>query len=380
VIARRIARLRLSDFRSFAALDCAFGPMLVALCGENGVGKTNLLEALSLLSPGRGMRRASLSDMARLGGTGSFAVVADLEGADAETRLATGSERDPGSQNPVRRSRINGAPVPSSNAFSEHLRIVWMTPALDGLFNGPAGDRRRFVDRLVLAIDPGHAARAAALEQALRQRNRLLEEPRHDAAWLDAVERQIAKLGIAVAFARRETIERLSSLIAAGRDESSLFPYAEIALVGETDDLVATHAAIAAEDAMRRSLRDTRARDRAAGRTLTGPQTSDLAVRHGPKGIEAERASTGEQKALLIGLVMAHAHLVAQMSGIAPLVLLDEVAAHLDPGRREALFAALAKLGGQVFMTGADRALFGDLPQGAKLFRVTPGEVRQEPD
>ena len=380
MIARRIARLRLSDFRSFAALDCAFGPMLVALCGENGVGKTNLLEALSLLSPGRGMRRASLSDMARLGGTGSFAVVADLEGADAETRLATGSERDPGSQNPVRRSRINGAPVPSSNAFSEHLRIVWMTPALDGLFNGPAGDRRRFVDRLVLAIDPGHAARAAALEQALRQRNRLLEEPRHDAAWLDAVERQIAKLGIAVAFARRETIERLSSLIAAGRDESSLFPYAEIALVGETDDLVATHAAIAAEDAMRRSLRDTRARDRAAGRTLTGPQTSDLAVRHGPKGIEAERASTGEQKALLIGLVMAHAHLVAQMSGIAPLVLLDEVAAHLDPGRREALFAALAKLGGQVFMTGADRALFGDLPQGAKLFRVTPGEVRQEPD
>ena len=380
MIAPRIARLRLSDFRSFAALDCAFGPMLVALCGENGVGKTNLLEALSLLSPGRGMRRASLSDMARLGGTGSFAVVADLEGADAETRLATGSERDPGSQNPVRRSRINGAPVPSSNAFSEHLRIVWMTPALDGLFNGPAGDRRRFVDRLVLAIDPGHAARAAALEQALRQRNRLLEEPRHDAAWLDAVERQIAKLGIAVAFARRETIERLSSLIAAGRDESSLFPYAEIALVGETDDLVATHAAIAAEDAMRRSLRDTRARDRAAGRTLTGPQTSDLAVRHGPKGIEAERASTGEQKALLIGLVMAHAHLVAQMSGIAPLVLLDEVAAHLDPGRREALFAALAKLGGQVFMTGADRALFGDLPQGAKLFRVTPGEVRQEPD
>ena len=380
MIAPRIARLRLSDFRSFAALDCAFGPMLVALCGENGVGKTNLLEALSLLSPGRGMRRASLSDMARLGGTGSFAVVADLEGADAETRLATGSERDPGSQNPVRRSRINGAPVPSSNAFSEHLRIVWMTPALDGLFNGPAGDRRRFVDRLVLAIDPGHAARAAALEQALRQRNRLLEEPRHDAAWLDAVERQIAKLGIAVAFARRETIERLSSLIAAGRDESSLFPYAEIALVGETDDLVATHAAIAAEDAMRRSLRDTRARDRAAGRTLTGPQTSDLAVRHGPKGIEAERASTGEQKALLIGLVMAHAHLVAQMSGIAPLVLLDEVAAHLDPGRREALFAALAKLGGQVFMTGADRALFGDLPQGAKLFRVTPGEVRQEPN
>ncbi|SEC48042.1 DNA replication and repair protein RecF [Rhizobiales bacterium GAS191] len=378
MIAPRIARLRLSEFRSFAALDCEFGPMLVALCGENGVGKTNLLEALSLLTTGRGLRRASLAEMARLGGPGNFAVVANLDGPDGETMLATGSERDPGSLNPVRRSRINGAPVSSSNAFSEHLRIVWMTPALDGLFNGPPGDRRRFVDRLVLAIDPGHAARAAALEQALRSRNRLLDEQRPDAAWLDAVERQIAELGIAVAFARRETIERLAALIAARRDDNSLFPFAELALMGETDALIVAHSAIEAEDRMRQSLRDTRARDRAAGRTLTGPQTSDLAVRHGPKGIDAARASTGEQKALLIGLVMAHAHLVAQMSGIAPLVLLDEVAAHLDPGRREALFVALAKLGGQVWMTGADRALFGDLPAGAKLFQVTPGEVAAE--
>jgi DNA replication and repair protein RecF len=378
VIAPRVARLRLTDFRSFAGLDSAFGPTLVALCGENGVGKTNLLEALSLLAPGRGLRRASLGEMARLGGPGNFVVLADLEGPDGETLLATGSERDPVSQNPVRRSRINGAPVSSSNAFSEHVRLVWMTPALDGLFNGPPGDRRRFVDRLVLAIDPGHGSRAAALEQALRSRNKLLDEPRPDAAWLDAVERQIAELGVAVAFARRETIERLVALIAAGRDDTSPFPFAELGLVGETDALIVAHSAIAAEDRMRQTLRDMRARDRAAGRTLTGPQTSDLAVRHGPKGIDAARASTGEQKALLIGLVMAHAHLVAQMSGIAPLVLLDEVAAHLDPGRREALFVALAKLGGQVWMTGADRAMFGDLPAGAKLFHVSPGEVAAE--
>jgi DNA replication and repair protein RecF len=375
VTAPRVTRLRLTDFRSFLELDADFEPMLIALCGENGVGKTNLLEALSLLAPGRGLRRAPLAEMARIGGPGAFAIVAYLDGPLGPAVLGTGIEGEPGSSNPIRKARLNGAPAASSGVFSEHLRLVWMTPALDGLFNGPPGDRRRFVDRLVLAIDPGHATRAVALEQALRSRNRLLEEARPDASWLDAIERQIAELGIAIAFARRETVERLAALIAARRDENSPFPFAELALVGEIDALIVEHSALDAEDRMRQSLRDTRPRDRAAGRTLTGPQTSDLLVRHGPKSIDAARASTGEQKALLIGLVLAHARLVAQMSGIAPLVLLDEVAAHLDPARREALFAGLATLGGQVFMTGADRALFDDLPAGARLFDVTPGKV-----
>ncbi|MBV9567829.1 MAG: DNA replication/repair protein RecF [Hyphomicrobiales bacterium] len=375
MIAPRLTRLRLTDFRSFPDLDAAFEPMLIALCGENGVGKTNLLEAISLLAPGRGLRRAPLAEMARIGGSRTFSIVVDLEGPLGPAVLGTGIEREAGSPNPTRTTRLNGAPAASSSIFSEHLRLVWMTPSLDGLFNGPPGERRRFVDRLVLAIDPGHASRAAALEQALRSRNRLLEDVHPDPVWLDAIEHQIAEFGIAIASARRETVDRLVALITARRDDASPFPFAELALIGETDALVVEHSALEAEDRIRKALRDTRPRDRAAGRTLTGPQTSDLQVRHGPKSIEAARASTGEQKALLIGLVLAHAHLVAQMSGMAPLVLLDEVAAHLDPSRRAALFAMLSALGGQVFMTGADEGLFGELPAGAKLFNVSPGKV-----
>ncbi|MBV9973943.1 MAG: DNA replication/repair protein RecF [Hyphomicrobiales bacterium] len=379
MIAPRVTRLRLTDFRSFPELDAEFEPMLIALCGENGVGKTNLLEALSLLAPGRGLRRAALVDMARNGGSGGFSIVAELVGPLGPAVLGTGIEREAGASNPTRKTRLNGAPAASSSIFSEHLRVVWMTPSLDGLFNGPPGERRRFVDRLVLAVDPGHASRAAALEQALRSRNKLLEDVRPDPVWLDAVERQVAELGVAIASARRETIERLAALIAGRREHGSPFPFAELALAGETDALIVEHNALEAEDRMRKALRDTRQRDRAAGRTLTGPQTSDLHVWHGPKGIEAARASTGEQKALLIGLVLAHAHLVAQMSGMAPLVLLDEVAAHLDPSRRNALFSVLASLGCQVFMTGADQAMFGELPESARLFHVSPGKVFPAP-
>ena len=368
-----VARLILQDFRSYEALDLPIGGQIVALVGENGAGKTNILEALSLFSPGRGLRRADLADMARQDGEGAFAVSIAL--GDDDSRLGVGLGPADAEGKRSRLTRIDGAPAGSALAFSEHLRVVWLTPDLDGLFRGAAGDRRRFLDRLVLAVDPAHAARSNALERALRSRNRILEENPNQTQWLDAIEREIAELGVAVASARAETVARLSAIIAETRNESSPFPHAGIALSGEIDLLVSRGAALDAEDGYRALLRQGRARDRAAGRTLTGPQASDLEVRHGPKGIPAGQGSTGEQKALLIGLVLAHARLVAAMSGLSPLVLLDEIAAHLDPRRRGALYEGLTALGCQVWMTGADPALFSELPPGSQRLAVRPGQV-----
>jgi DNA replication and repair protein RecF len=371
----RITRLILQDFRTYATLDLAIERPLVALVGENGAGKTNILEALSLFMPGRGLRRSELAEMARQDGPGSFAISIALDTLYGEHRLGTGLEAANGEGRAARIVRIDGLPASSPAAFAEYLRVIWLTPDLDALFRGPAGDRRRFLDRLVLAVDAEHGARVNALERALRSRNRVLEENPNDHLWLDALEREVAELAIAVAAARRETVDRLASLILATRDENSPFPFATMRLEGEIDTLVASLPAVDAEDRYRAILRESRARDRAAGRTLVGPQASDLLVRHGPKDIPAETASTGEQKALLIGLVLAHARLVGTMSGLAPLVLLDEVAAHLDPRRRAGLFEALEALGGQVWMTGADPSLFAELQGRADVLQVVPGRV-----
>jgi len=369
-----VARLILQDFRSYRSLDLPVEARIVALTGENGAGKTNVLEALSLFTPGRGLRRAELADMASQDGTGGFAASITLAGEGA--RLGIGLSEPDAEGRRSRMARIDGAAVGSALAFSEYLRIVWLTPHSDGLFRASAGERRRFLDRLVLAVDPGHATRSNALERALRSRNRILEESPGQAQWLDAVEREIAELGVAVAAARAETVARLSAIIAETRDAASPFPQAELALSGDIDRLVAELPALDAEEAYRSRLRQNRPRDRAAGRTLVGPQASDLQVRHVQKNIAAEFGSTGEQKALLIGLVLAHARLVAAMSGLSPLVLLDEIAAHLDPRRRAALYEDLLALGCQIWMTGADPTLFAELPGAAQRFTVTAGAVR----
>lgn len=369
----RILRLQITDFRTYAAADISLASDLVMLVGDNGAGKTNVLEALSLLAQGRGLRRSELASMARQTGSGGFAVAVESEGPLGVFHLGTGLVSGEAS----RRARINRANVPSPSHFADHLRIVWLTPDQDGLFRASAGERRRFLDRLVLAVDPGHGTRVNALEKALRARNKLNEDEYADARWLDATEHEIAEIAVAVAAARREAVTRLATLIDTHKDEGSPFPWASMVLQGELEARLDTDNASAVEDWYRGELAVSRPRDRAAGRTLTGAHTSDLVVHHGPKAMPAELCSTGEQKALLIGLILAHARLVTDMTGMAPLVLLDEIAAHLDPGRRRALIATLAELGGQVWMTGADPSLLDDLPAGAARFRVTPGRIER---
>ncbi len=370
----RIRRLTLANFRSYAALDLAVEARVVALVGDNGAGKTNALEALSMFTPGRGLRRAELAELAREGGSRSWAVSIEIDAEGGPLQLGAGQDAPDGFVPGQRRFRVDREPAASARAFADHVRVLWLTPAMDALFIGPAGDRRRFLDRLVLAVDSEHAARVAALERALRNRNRLLETG-GDALWLDAAERELAGLAIAVAAARSETVSRLAALIEAGRDEASAFPWAHLALDGDIERLMAGRPAIEVEDIYRAILRDQRGRDAAAGRALVGPQTSDLIVWHGPKGVEAARASTGEQKALLVGLVLAHARLVGAMGGVAPIMLLDEIAAHFDPSRRAALYSDLARLGGQVWMSGADPGAFAELGADAQRYRVSGGAI-----
>jgi DNA replication and repair protein RecF len=374
-----IRRLTLNNFRNYHAaqvqLDRA-GP--VVLTGANGAGKTNLIEAISLLAPGRGLRRATMEELAFSEGDGAWAISAEIEGMLGLATLGTGIDPPAGEESiPTRKCRIDRESVGSATAFADHLRMVWLTPAMDPLFNGPASERRRFLDRLVLAVDAQHSSRVAALERSLRSRNRLLEDSPGDSHWLDAVEHETAEVAVAVAAGRAETAKRLSAALEASRDTAREFPQAQITLQGWMEQLLPDHSAVEIEDRYRSLLKDNRARDSAAGRTLDGPHLSDLVVSHASKNIPAADASTGEQKALLIRLVLAHASLIKQMTGFAPLLLLDEVIAHLDPWRRAALYDALSLLGVQVWMTGADPAAFGDIVGRAQVFLVRGGTVEQ---
>ncbi|HEX9947293.1 MAG TPA: DNA replication/repair protein RecF [Allosphingosinicella sp.] len=348
-----LARLVLTDFRNHGDVLLAPGPGLVVLTGENGAGKTNVLEAVSLLSPGRGLRGAALSEMARTGGGGGFAVAARL--GDAE--IGTGASPSA----PERRQvRINGAAA-SATSLSEWLSVLWLTPAMDRLFQEGAGGRRRFLDRLVLALEPGHAVHAARYEAAMRARNKLLgEEGPKDDAWLSALEARMAEHGAALAEKRAWTIRALGERIAAAPDGP--FARAGLKLEGGEEDLS-------------RELARSRARDSAAGRTLVGPHRSDLVVTHLAKDQPADRCSTGEQKALLLSTMLAHADLVAELAGRRPILLLDEVAAHLDGRRRAALFERLEAGGGQVWMTGAEAALFEAIGATATRLEVSGGRV-----
>jgi len=373
----RIRRLTLTNFRNYHAATLEAGEQTVVLIGPNGAGKTNLIEAISFFAPGRGLRRATLDEVVFSEGDGSWAAAAEIEGALGLATLGTGVERplEDGAA-VVRKCRIDREPVGSAAAFADHLRVVWLVPAMDTLFAGAPSERRRFLDRLALAVDAEHSSRVNALERSLRSRNRLLEDARPDAHWLDAVEHETAELAVAVAGQRVETMRRLDAVLASRKD--SAFPPAEIALEGWMEQLIPQHPAVDIEERYRAVLRDNRGRDAAAGRTLDGPHLTDLKVIYAHKGTPAADASTGEQKALLIGLVLAHARLIAEMTEFAPVLLLDEVVAHLDPARRGALHSELAQLGAQVFMTGADPALFAELGGGAMVVEVAAGRLERQ--
>ena len=346
-----VSRLTLTDFRSYASAVIEPGAGFVLLSGENGAGKTNLLEAVSMLTPGRGLRGAALSEMARQGGSGGWAVAATLD----QTEIGTGTQPSA----PERRQvRINGAPA-SVNSLSEWLSVLWLTPAMDRLFTGSTGERRRFLDRLVLALEPSHAHHATRYDAAMRARNKLLADERWDEAWLASLELAMAEHGTAVAAARDRAVQALEQRLAeAPKDE---FARASIALEGWSGgDLSANLAA-------------NRSRDAAGARTTEGPHRQDLAVTHRAKRMPAALSSTGEQKALLLGLVLAHAELVAERRGAPPILLLDEVAAHLDPKRRAALFARLEGRG-QVWMTATEASLFDGITE-ASHYHVQPGRV-----
>jgi DNA replication and repair protein RecF len=370
VTAAALTRLSLTDFRSYAHADLALDGRPVWLAGPNGAGKTNLLEAVSLLIPGRGLRGAGLAEVGRRmpGETvgRAWAVSVVIGSAGDELRIGTGVEQ-PGALRRV--VRVEGEPAPPGR-LAEHLRQVWLTPAQDRLFLEGASDRRRFLDRLVFAAEPPHAAHVAAYEKALRERMKLLTEGPADPAWLGALEARLASAGALMAAARARTLAALAAEISTRGERP--FPQARLALTGDWERLAAEGAELDdIEERLARALAAGRDRDAAAGRALTGPHRGDLSVVHAEKDRPAAECSTGEQKALILNLVLAQAARLARMAEApSPILLLDEVAAHLDARRRTALFDEVEALGLQAFLTGTDEMLFDGLAGRAQGFRV----------
>ena len=375
----RLMRLGLRDFRNYHALDLRLDGRHVCLFGANGAGKTNLMEAVSMLSPGRGLRGTEFVDLVRQTPDGvrarGWAISADVRDGDIDRRLALSLELDENGRS-KRSARLDGVETAQTD-LGELMRVIWLTPSMDRVFAGPAGDRRRFLDRQVLAHFPTHAAASAGYEKAMRQRNALLEQGRQDPAWLDAIEAGMAAAGAAIAIHRIDAVRVMQEAILA-RPEGA-FPKALIDLDGEFENHAAHGMPLTdIEQEITVQLRENRRRDAAAGRTTEGVHRSDLRVIHAPKGLPADQCSTGEQKALLIGLILANAQALFERDfAPSPLLLLDEAAAHLDSDRRAALYDELAALGGQSWLTGTDRSLFEAFGDRAQRFEVSDGTVRE---
>jgi DNA replication and repair protein RecF len=372
----RLLRLSLTDFRNYTALSWRPGARISVLFGPNGSGKTNLLEAISLLVPGRGLRGARNIDLPRRGGTGGWAVAGRFAGSDGEVDIGTGTLAGPGaaSATPERRVfRLDGATPRNQAEIAARVSAVWLTPQMDRLFHEGTSGRRRFLDRLVWTLEPGHAREVAAHDAAMAQRNRVLADARSEAAWLAGLEDAMARHAVAVTAARMALAARMNAV-----PPVAGFPVAHVTLACPIAERLAAAPALAVEDWLRQSLADARVRDTAAGAAATGAHRSDIVLTDALSGISARLASTGEQKAMLIGVILRHAALIAEARGFAPILLLDEPAVHLDPERRTALFAALVKLPAQTLITGTDGATFLPLADSAEGLLVQGGELRPD--
>lgn len=371
-----VSALKLSNFRCYDSVkleDLSSG--LIVLSGANGAGKTNILEAISLLSPGKGLRGAKALEIQRLEGKTPWAIAADIEGRGGQTKIGTGLEP----LSDKRLIRINGANAKSQSALADYMACVWLTPQMDRLFMDSSRERRRFLDRLVFSFDPGHSGRVSRYENALAQRSKILRDSyrggaKADPVWLNGLEAQIAETGVSIAAARLDFIQKLQQVC--DQEDHSHFPLAKLRAQGTIEELLTSAPALEVEDMFKYQLNASRSVDMISGGAATGPHKSDLAVRMAEKNMPADQCSTGEQKALLIGLILAHARLIAAERGIAPIILLDEIAAHLDENRRGALYSILIEIGGQVWLTGTEENLFSAIRNSAKFFHVANAHIQ----
>lgn len=374
-----LSQLTLSEFRCYAQARLSIDAQPIVLTGPNGAGKTNLLEAVSYLVPGRGLRGAKLAEAARRPDTASgtparpWAVAAKVAAPDGETEVGTGltAISEDGSAD-KRIVKIDGEVERGQSALGRVLSALWLTPAMDRLFLESASGRRRFVDRLVIGMDPEHTGTVAAYEQSLRSRNRLLREGTNDAAWLAAVEDSMARHGVALTARRRDLVADLNHF---GADQPAPFPAANVEMTGTLETWLENSPALSVEDRYRGVLADARAADAAGGGTAMGPHRSDLSAHERGSGMPADQCSTGEQKAMLIGLIMAAARMLNFHTGRPPLLLMDEVTAHLDATRRDALFSQILELDCQAWFTGTDIELFSYLKDRGQFFGVRDGGV-----